>query len=102
MPVLSLDMMMTVNFVACPTLSLMLFLPFIKVPVPSELYCLHLFLDILFHSHIIISVKIVVFWVMTVRSVICGWIALLAELSAGGSRLCKMLVTTYSINGATV
>ena len=102
MPVFSLDMMMTVNFVACPTLSLMLFLPFIKVPVPSELYCLHLFLDILFHYHIFLSVKIVVFWVMTVRSMICGWLVLLAGLSVRGNRSCKMLVTTDRINGAIV
>jgi hypothetical protein len=94
MPLFSLDMMMTVNFVACPTFSSMLYLPFIKVPVHSELYCKHLFLDILFRSHVILSVKIVVFWVMTVHSMICGWLALLAVLSGGGSRLRKMLVTT--------
>jgi hypothetical protein len=64
---------MTVNFVACPTVSLMLYLLFIKVPVLLELYCMHLFLDNLFRSHIILSVKIVVFWVMTVYSMICGW-----------------------------
>jgi len=75
----------------------MLFLPFIKVPVCSERYCLHLFLDNIFHSHIILSVKIVVFWVMTVHSMICGLLALLAGLSIGGSRLCKMLVTTDPI-----
>ena len=39
-------------------------LTLIKVPVPSKLYCMHLFLDNLFCSHIILSVKIVVFWVM--------------------------------------
>ena len=95
MPFFSLDMMMTVNSVGCPTLSLMLFLPFIKVPVPSKLYCMRLFLDNLFCSHIILSVKIVVFWVMTVHSMICGWLALLAGLSVGGSTLYKTLVTTY-------
>jgi hypothetical protein len=68
--------------------------PLLKVPFPSELYCLHLFLDNLFHSYIILSVKIVVFWVITVHSMICGWLALLSGLSFGGSRLCKMLVTT--------
>jgi len=92
--------MMILNFVACGTLSLMLFLPFIKVPVRSERYCLHLFLDNLFRSHIILSVKIVVFWVMTVHSMVCGRFALLAGLSIGGSRLCKMLVTTNRVNGA--
>jgi hypothetical protein len=84
--------------VACLNLSLMLYLPFIiKVPVYSELYCMHLF-----RSHVILSVKIVVFWVMTVHILICGWLVLLEGLSIGGSRLCKMLVTTYHINGAIV
>jgi hypothetical protein len=86
--------MMPVNSVACPTLSLMLFLPFIKVPVPSKLYCMHLFLDNLFRSHVILSVKILVLWVMTVH-MICDGLALLAGLSGGGTRLRKMLVTTY-------
>jgi hypothetical protein len=70
--------------------------------MPSELYCLHLFLDILFCPHVILSVNIAVFWVMTVCNMICGWVALLAGLSGGGSRSCKMLVTTCHIDGAIV
>jgi hypothetical protein len=43
------------------------------------------FLDILFCSHMIITVKIVVFWVMTVCSMVCGWLALLARLGSRDS-----------------